>query len=72
MRGCEPYGCDENIITHPGDIAKIADIVDGKPKTEYDNLYTDYASVIPERFGLPKTITILAQAKRLTKHLAGE
>jgi choline dehydrogenase-like flavoprotein len=38
-------------------------------KTAYDNLYICDASVIPESWGLPPTLTVLALAKRLGKHL---
>jgi choline dehydrogenase-like flavoprotein len=60
-----------HIATHPGGTVKIGDIVDSDLKTEYDNLYVCDASVIPEEWGLPPTLTVLALGKRLSKHLAG-
>jgi choline dehydrogenase-like flavoprotein len=55
--------------THPGGTAKIGEVVDSNLKTAYDNLYICDASVIPESWGLPPTLTVLALAKRLGKHL---
>jgi choline dehydrogenase-like flavoprotein len=55
--------------THPGGTAKIGEVVDSDLKTAYDNLYVCDASVIPESWGLPPTLTILALAKRLGQHL---
>jgi choline dehydrogenase-like flavoprotein len=54
---------------HPGGTAKIGDVVDSNLKTKFENLYVCDCSVIPESWGLPPTITILALAKRLSKHL---
>jgi choline dehydrogenase-like flavoprotein len=39
--------------------------------TSYDHLYVCDCSVIPEGWGLPPSLTILALGKRLSKHLAG-
>jgi hypothetical protein len=41
-------------------------------KTDVDNLYVCDRSVIPEDWGLPPSLTILALGKRLAQHLAGE
>ncbi len=56
--------------THPGGTAKIGDVVDSDLASELDNLYVCDASVIPEAWGRPPTLTIVALAKRLAKHLA--
>ena len=48
------------------------DILDSDLKTEYDNLYVCDCSVIPEAWGLPPTLTIIALGKRLAKHLSAE
>jgi len=55
--------------THPGGTAKIGDIVDSNLKTKIDNLYVCDCSVIPEPWGLPPTLTLVALGKRLAKHI---
>lgn len=55
---------------HPGGTAKIGDVVDSNLRTEFDNLYVCDCSVIPNSWGLPPTLTLIALAKRLGKHLA--
>ncbi len=60
------------MATHPGGSAKVGDVVDSDLKTEIDNLYVCDCSVIPEAWGLPPTLTILALAKRLSKHIVRE
>ena len=55
---------------HPGGTAKIGDVVDSNLKTKYDNLYVCDSSVIPDSWGLPPTLTIIALGKRLVKHLS--
>lgn len=57
------------VAAHPGGTVKINDIVDSNLKTEHDNLYVCDCSVIPEPWGLPPTLTLLALGKRLAKHL---
>lgn len=57
------------LASHPGGTAKIGDIVDSNLNTEYDNLFICDCSVIPEAWGLPPTLTIIALGKRLAKHL---
>lgn len=61
------------IAAHPGGTAKIGDIVDPDLKTfKYDNLYVCDCSVIPEAWGLPPSLTLVALGKRLASHLAAE
>lgn len=57
--------------SHPGGSAKIGDVVDSNLATEIDGLFVCDCSVIPEAWGLPPTLTILALARRLTRQLAG-
>jgi choline dehydrogenase-like flavoprotein len=54
---------------HPGGTAKIGDVVDANLKTKFDNLYVCDCSVIPDSWGLPPTLTIIALGRRLAKHL---
>jgi len=60
------------MATHPGGTAKIGDLVDRDLKTELNNLYVCDCSVIPESWGLPPTLTLIALGKRLGRHLATE
>lgn len=54
---------------HPGGSAGIGEVVDSNLKTEYDNLYVCDCSVIPNEWGLPPVLTLLALSRRLAKHL---
>ena len=56
--------------SHPGGSAKIGDVVDSNLATEIDGLFVCDCSVIPEAWGLPPTLTILALARRLAGQLA--
>ena len=58
------------LAVHPGGTARIGEFVDSNLKTEIDNLYICDASVIPEAWGLPPTLTLLALGKRLGQHLS--
>ena len=60
------------LAAHPGGTVKVGDLLDSDMKTEYENLYVCDCSVIPEAWGLPPTLTIIALGKRLAKHLSGE
>jgi len=57
------------IAAHPGGTAKIGDVVDSDLKTKIDNLYVCDCSVIPEPWGLPPTLTLLALGRRLARQL---
>ena len=57
------------MAVHPGGTAKVGDVVDSNLKTRFDNLYVCDCSVIPESWGLPPTLTLIALGKRLGKHL---
>ena len=57
------------LAAHPGGTAKIGEIVDANLKTEFDNLYVCDCSVVPEGWGLPPSLTLLALGKRLARHL---
>jgi choline dehydrogenase-like flavoprotein len=59
------------LATHPGGTVKIGDIVDSNLKTEIDNLFVCDCSVIPEAWGLPPSLTLIALGKRLGKYLSG-
>jgi choline dehydrogenase-like flavoprotein len=58
------------LAVHPGGTAKIGECVDSNLKSAIDNLYVCDCSVLPEAWGLPPTLTLLALGKRLGKHLS--
>lgn len=60
------------LAAHPGGTVKINDAVDSNLKTEIDNLFVCDCSVIPESWGLPPTLTLIALGKRLGRHLVGQ
>ncbi|MCP4137905.1 MAG: GMC family oxidoreductase [bacterium] len=58
------------LAAHPGGTVKVGELLDSNLKTKkYDNLYVCDCSVIPEAWGLPPTLTIVALGKRLAAHL---
>ena len=50
----------------------LNDVVDSNLQTEYEGLYVCDCSVMPEAWGLPPTLTIVALGKRLSKHPVGK
>ena len=60
------------LAAHPGGTVKIGDVVNSELRTECKNLYVCDSSVIPEAWGLPPTLTLLALGKRLSKHIVGD
>lgn len=60
------------LAVHPGGTVKIGDIVDSNLETKIDNLFVCDCSVIPEAWGLPPSLTLIALGKRLGKHLSGQ
>lgn len=54
---------------HPGGTAPIGRVVDSDLQTEVRNLYVCDASVIPDAWGLPPTLTLIGLGKRLARHL---
>lgn len=58
------------MAAHPGGTVKVGDLLDAELQTEYENLYVCDASVIPEPWGRPPTLTLIGLGKRLARHLA--
>ncbi len=58
------------VAAHPGGTVKIGELLDADLKTTKKNLYVCDCSVIPEAWGLPPTLTLLALGKGLGGHLA--
>lgn len=60
------------LAAHPGGTVKIGHLVDTNLKTAIDRLHVCDCSVIPEAWGLPPSLTLVALGKRLARHLAAE
>ena len=60
-----------HFAAHAGGSVRIGDGVDSNLRTAAAGLYVCDASVIPEAWGLPPTLTLLCLGKRLGEHLAG-
>ena len=67
----------ENIMTtcvlagHPGGTVRIGGLLDNNCQSPITNCYCMDTSIIPEDWGLPPVVTVVAMAKRLSKHLLG-
>jgi len=60
------------LAVHPGGTVKINEAVNSNLEAEIDNLFVCDCSVIPEAWGLPPSLTLLALGKRLGRHLSGQ
>jgi choline dehydrogenase-like flavoprotein len=59
-----------HFAAHPGGSVRIGAGVDSELRTSTPGLYVCDASVIPQPWGLPPTLTLLCLGKRLGRHLA--
>lgn len=59
-----------HFAAHPGGSVRIGAGVDRHLRAATDNLYVCDASVIPEAWGLPPTVTLLCLGKYLAAHLS--
>jgi choline dehydrogenase-like flavoprotein len=59
-----------HFAAHPGGTVPIGAGVDSDLRTQTEGLYVCDASVIPQPWGLPPTLTLLGLGKRLGQHLA--
>ena len=57
---------------HPGGTTRIGGLLDTNCETEIKNCYCMDASIIPEPWGVPPTVTLFAMGKRLAKHILGK
>ena len=57
------------IGAHPGGTVRIGHLLDENCQTPIKNCYCMDTTVIPEAWGLPPTVTVVAMAKRLAKQL---
>jgi choline dehydrogenase-like flavoprotein len=60
-----------HFAAHPGGSVRINDGVDRHLQTKTKDLYVCDASVIPEAWGLPPTVTLLCLGKYMAAHLSG-
>ncbi|MFL6719864.1 MAG: GMC family oxidoreductase N-terminal domain-containing protein, partial [Burkholderiaceae bacterium] len=60
-----------HFAAHPGGSVRIGAGVDGNLQTPTAGLFVCDASVIPEAWGLPPTVTLLCLGRRLAEHLEG-
>jgi choline dehydrogenase-like flavoprotein len=69
--GCDPYNIDHSgvIIGHPAATVRVGKLVDSNLETSVKNLYCCDTSVIPDAFGVPPTLIIVALGKRLSRRL---
>lgn len=58
------------LAVHPSGTVKINEVVDQNLETEIKNLFVCDCSVIPDAWGLPPSLTLIALAKRLGKYLS--
>lgn len=58
------------LAAHPGGTVKIGHLVEADLKSPIEGLYVCDCSVIPEAWGLPPTLTLVALGKRLARRLA--
>jgi choline dehydrogenase-like flavoprotein len=68
--GARQVFASHHFAAHPGGSLRIGEQVDGGLQTATPGLYVCDASVIPEPWGLPPTLTLLALGKRLGKQLS--
>jgi choline dehydrogenase-like flavoprotein len=57
------------VASHPGGTVRIGNLLDKNCQTPIKNCYCLDTSIIPEAWGLPPTVTVVAMGKRLAKHL---
>lgn len=69
--GARQLFASHHFAAHPGGGAPIGKRVDSDLQTSTAGLYVCDASVIPEAWGLPPTLTLLCLGRRLGAHLSG-
>jgi len=68
--GARHVFASHHFAAHPGGTVRIGRALDGDLRTATPGLYVCDASVIPEPWGLPPTLTLLCLGWRLGRHLA--
>ncbi len=67
--GARHVFASRHFAAHPGGSVRIGEGVDANLQTALANLYVCDASVIPEAWGLPPTLTLLCLGMRLAEHV---
>ncbi len=57
------------IGAHPGGTVRLGHMLDENCQTPIKNCYCMDTTIIPDEWGLPPTVTVVAMAKRLAKHM---
>ena len=57
---------------HPGGTVRIGELLDENCQTEIKNCYCVDSSFIPDAWGLPPTLVIVAMAMRVARHITGD
>lgn len=57
------------LAAHPGGTVRIGELLDKDCQTPIRNCYCMDTTLIPEPWGLPPTVTVVAMARRLARHL---
>jgi choline dehydrogenase-like flavoprotein len=70
--GARHIFASHHFAAHPGGSLRIGEEVDASLQTATPGLYVCDASVIPQPWGLPPTLTLLALGKRLGEQLSKE
>ena len=60
------------LASHPGGTVRIGRLLDKDCQTPIENCFCLDTTIIPEPWGLPPSVTVVAMAKRLAKRLAGK
>jgi len=60
------------VAAHPGGTVRIGGLLDKNCETPIRGCYCMDTTIIPQAWGLPPTVTVVAMAKRLAKHLTAE
>jgi choline dehydrogenase-like flavoprotein len=68
--GARHVFASHHFAAHPGGTVRIGRALDGDLRTTAPGLYVCDASVIPDPWGLPPTLTLLCLGWRLGRHLA--
>lgn len=69
--GCDPYQLQHSnpILGHPAGTVRMGMLLNADLQAPIDNLYCCDTGVFPEDLGRPPTLSLVALAKRLAKHL---
>jgi len=70
--GAKKIWASKVAAAHPGGTCRIGHLLNHNLETDCKNLFVVDASVIPEPWGLPPTLTIISLARRLSRYIQKE